>query len=182
MKTIKLNHSIMVVLIALAGVTASVQAADLALFGNDAKWEFKKNTGNGSFTVATDADGKRIGILNYDFSNPLGAKTPYVIAFTPVEIAEGSSHVVLSARSSLAQPLTFRLVDSTGQTHQFKSRIKGSGQWETIKIPMTRKLEHWGGAADGTIHYPVRSIAISVPRPSETATVGKVEFADIKVE
>lgn len=88
----------------------------------------------------------------------------------------------ICARSPIGQQLTFRLIDSTGQKHQFKQRIDGTGQWETIRMPLTRRPEHWGGANDGKIHFPVISIVLSVPLPGEEHKTGRVEYADLVVD
>ena len=120
--------------------------------------------------------------MRYDFSKSKSRSTPYVLAVAPIDIAEGALAVEICARSPIGQQLTFRLVDSTGQKHQFKQRIDGTGQWETIRIPLTRKLEHWGGANDGEIHFPVTSIVLYVPLPGGGSKTGKVEYADVVVD
>ncbi len=155
-------------------------AVDLKLFDGSAEWKFIENTGKGSFTLAKDGD-KPIGVLNYDFTASKAQSTPYVMATGTVSIAEGPVAIVLHVRSNVKQRLTFRIVDQTGQTHQFKSGITGSGGWEAIRIPLNRKLEHWDGAKDGKIHYPIKQIAFSVPLPSEEHKTGKVEYADAVV-
>jgi hypothetical protein len=152
---------------------------DLKLFEPGADWQFIKNTGEGSFEVSKDSDGKPIGILTYDFTQSTSKTTPYVLATAETEIPAGATSVRLSARSPIAQKLTFRVKDSTGQTHQYKGKIKGTGRWETITIPLTRRLEHWGGAKDGKIHFPITKLVFSVPLPGEENKTGKVEFADV---
>ena len=72
-------------------------------------------------------------------------------------------------------------MDRTGQTHQLKGRISGTGEWEAIRIPLTRRLEHWGGAKDGRIHFPIESLVLSVPLPGAGNESGKVEYADVVV-
>jgi hypothetical protein len=141
-----------------------------------------RNTGRGSFTLGTSQDGKPIGILEYDYTKSKSRSTPYVLAKTPVRVDEGAIALRISARSPIAQPLTFRVVDSTHQTHQFKGRIAGTGQWETIRIPLTRKLEYWGGAKDGRIHFPIEWLVFSVPLPGADSKTGKVEYADVIVD
>jgi hypothetical protein len=157
-------------------------AVDLKLCEGGVKWEFVKNTGEGSFQLGTAEDGKPIGILAYDFTTSKSRSTPYVLAVTSVDIAEGAIELRIRARSPIAQQLTFRVIDSTDQTHQFKSRITGTGQWESIRIPLTRKLEHWGGANDGQIHFPIEWLVFSVPLPGEDHKTGKVEYADVVVD
>lgn len=157
---------------------AVAKAIDLELFKPGTPWQFVRNTGQGSFTLGTDGD-LTIGVMQYDFSKSTSRSTPYVLATAPLTIHAGTKAVQLNARSAIAQQLTFRLIDSTGQTHQYKKRIKGNGGWETVTIPLSRRLEHWGGAADGQKHYPFKGIALSVPRPNREHLTGKVEYANV---
>lgn len=78
----------------------------------------------------------------------------------------------------MPQKLTFRVVDSTGQTLQFKTKAKGTGTWEAIRLPLNKKLEHWDGANDGLAHFPLTSITFSVPRPAPDVLIGKVEYTE----
>jgi hypothetical protein len=151
-------------------------AVDLKLFDAGKIWNFTKNTGEGSFELGKDADGTPIGILNYDFSKSKSKSTPYVIASTSLEVIKPCSALTFFARSQNAQQLTFRVVDSTGQTLQFKTRIKGTGEWEAIRFPLDRKLENWDGAKDGFAHFPLKTLVFSVPKPADVEN-GKVEYA-----
>jgi hypothetical protein len=155
---------------------------DLRLCEKGAQWQFLRNTGEGSFTLGTAEDGKPIGILAYDFTKSQSRSTPYVLAKTPVNIAEGALELRLHARSPVPQQLTFRVIDSTEQTHQYKGRTTGTGQWEVIRIPLTTRLEHWGGVNDGQIHFPIRSLVFSVPLPGDDHKTGKVEYADVVID
>jgi hypothetical protein len=157
-------------------------ALDLRVCEKNAQWEFMRNTGQGSFTLGTAEDGKPIGTLKYDFTKSKSRSTPYILAKTPINIDEGAIELRIHARSPIAQQLTFRFVDSTDQTHQLKGRIAGTEQWETICIPLTRKLEHWGGANDGQIHFPIKWLVFSLPLPGEDHKTGRVEYADVVVD
>jgi hypothetical protein len=152
-------------------------AVDLKLFESGAEWEFVKNTGEGSFELGADGE-TPIGVLSYDFTRSKAKSTPYVLAGAKVAIPAGATEMRINARSPIAQKLTFRLIDDSGQTLQYKSKIRGSGDWETIRIPLTRKLEHWGGANDGKAHFPVKHVYFSVPLPDDEHKSGKVEYAD----
>lgn len=157
-------------------VETPVGGVDLKLFEAGKAWTFTKNTGEGSFELGKDADGTPIGILTYDFAKSNSKSTPYVIASTALDHAGPCDALTFFARSPIAQPLTFRVVDSTGQTLQFKARLKGTGDWEPIRFPFDRKLENWDGAKDGYAHFPLKSLVFSVPKPGETLA-GKVEYA-----
>jgi len=53
-----------------------------------------------------------------------------------------------------------RFVDATGQTFQPDGpRLSGEREdreWRYIVFPLRADVAHWGGAADGVIHYPIR--------------------------
>ena len=83
-------------------------------------------------------------------------------------------------RCAAKQKLTVRLVDSTGQTLQFKTTLKKAGEWNDVRIPFDRKMEHWGGSNDGKEHLPLKSISMSVPKTD--AVSGKVEFVEPYVQ
>lgn len=156
---------------------------DLGLFKEGTEWEFVENTGKGSFKLAKDDDdGKEIGILTYDFTNPTGKGTPYVLAGVKCNIEKGPNELIIHVRSAIKQYLTFRLIDKTGQTLQCKKKIKEPGKWTAITIPLAKKMERWGGANDGFAHLPIKNIWFSVPRPSPEQKTGKVEYSDIIVK
>ena len=153
---------------------------DLKLFAKDAQWKFAKNTGDGSFELSTDGE-TPIGVLKFDFTNSKAQSTPYVLAITTVNIAESKGDFTFSARSEVVKRITMRLVDDGGQTLQTKAQIPASGKWEPVKIPLTKKFEHWDGANDGKIHFPIKSFVISIPLPNEDAKTGKIEFSNATV-
>lgn len=152
---------------------------NLYLFEPDCTWKFLKNTGDGNFALEKDGHGVSMGVLTYDFSKTKHS-SPYVLAGADVDIPEGTLEFRIQARSTVPQPLTFRVSDATGQTHQYKKRIRGTGGWETIVIPLTKRLEHWGGAKDGVVHFPIKSVYLSVPRPNAEHLTGTVEYGQAK--
>lgn len=123
-----------------------------------------------------------------------GAQPKFASRSSTAVIRPPTRHVIIVNRSPTGLPVssrsavvtlavcvafvTFRVTDSTGQTHQFKTRIQGSGKWETVRIPLAGRLEHWDGANDGKIHFPLTSLTFSVPSPGD-AKQGKVEYSRI---
>ena len=160
---------------------ASAGGRDLALFATGTAWSFVKNTGDGSFTLGAAADGTPVGVLAYDFTKSTTKNVPYVLATVPVNVAEGAKAIAFHVRAPIAQKLTMRVSDATGQTLQFKASLKGTGDWERIRFPLDRKLEHWEGANDGFAHFPLKSFCLSVPRPA-TAASGVLEFSTAVAE
>jgi hypothetical protein len=65
-----------------------------------------------------------------------------------VNLPQGVKEIRVSARSSTPQPIGFRVIDDSGQKHQFKKKLAGTGTWETVSLPLTKKTEHWGGAGE----------------------------------
>ena len=160
-----------------AAPAAPTGSVDLGLCAPDAPWTFIPNTGKGSVSLGTSADGKPALTIAYDFTGSKSKSTPYVMATCPAAIPAGASRLLLNARSPIAQQVTMRVTDATGQTLQSKARLRGTGGWEPLAMPLDRKLEHWDGANDGRVHFPVKSIVLSLPKPGDTLS-GQVEFAD----
>jgi len=160
-------------------VDALAEAIDLKLFDGSAKWDFIKNTGKGSFELK-DVEGVKAGAVNWDFSASKAKSVPYVLATVPVEIAGGQA-ITFQACSTVPQKLTFRVTDATGQTLQFKTKIQGNGEWETIKFPLGKKLEHWGGDNDGFTHFPVKNFCVSIPKPAD-CDLGTTLFTNVSVK
>jgi hypothetical protein len=158
---------------------AATKHTDLKLFDKGVEWTFAKNNGEGTFTLGTDG-ARPIGVMAYDFTgkNPSTA-VPYVLAVGPTSIPDTALDVRIGVRSPRRQKVTFRLIDSTDQTHQYKGAVAGSGDWETIQISLAKKLEHWGGANDGKVHFPITKLIFSVPAPADDPKTGKVEYADV---
>ncbi len=167
-------------LMALAFMATYAHAADtdLKLFSKDTSWTVVKNGGGqGTFELAAEGE-KPIGVLNYDFAGKQEGKPASVVAVAKTSIEEGPSALKFNVRSTRGLALTFRFIDSTGQTHQLKSKVKGFGDWETLNVSLTRKFETWGGANDGKIHYPIKQVKLAVSPPEGDPATGKVEFAD----
>lgn len=147
---------------------------DLKLFEKGAAWKLGKSGGSGNFALATDGD-KPIGQFNFDFTG--GGS--YVVVTAPTNVPEGVKEITFAARGAIKQRITVRMYDQTRQCHQFKGAIEGTGQWETIRIPLEKRMEHWDGANDGVIHFPLQSISLSLPAPTGDTKAGRIEFADL---
>ena len=120
----------------------------------------------------------KAGAVKWDFAGSRAKGVPYVMASVPVNVEAGTA-IHLQACSSVAQKLTFRVKDSTDQTLQFKTKI-APGAWSDVKFPLSKKLEHWDGANDGFAHFPLKSIAVSIPMPAD-ATSGETLFSNFSV-
>jgi len=81
-------------------------------------------------------------------------------------VSEGSV-VGFRAWTSSAGHLDLRLLDATGQWFMQGHGIKG-GQWNEVQITLAGPFSnHWGGANDGVLHFPLQRVLIAVPRNPE---------------
>ncbi|HEX3996951.1 MAG TPA: hypothetical protein VHX65_00190 [Pirellulales bacterium] len=152
---------------------------DLNLFEPGVHWTFFNGQefpgATGTFGLATDG-GKKTGELGYDFTK--GGN--YVSTETEVHVGDATGELRVGVRAERALRLSVRLIDRSGQCHQFAEAYSGSGAWETIRIALDRPAaEHWGGANDGKIHFPIEKICLCVNKPAGKNVRGKAEFADL---
>ena len=109
----------------------------LKLFDGGVAWNFVKNTGEGSFTLTKDPEGRGVGVMAYDFSKAKAQSTPYVLASAPIDVP-GGKEIAIQVRTAIPQRLTFRVTDATGQALQYKTKTNGGGAWETARFPLGR--------------------------------------------
>jgi hypothetical protein len=157
--------------------SSPVAQKSLELFNGNHEWSFNDGRefpgATGSFDLKPAGE-KPLGTLHYDFTKG-GA---YVAAQTHATIENGADEFRIAAKSSQAMRMSVRLVDATGQCHQYVESCSGTGDWETLRVVLTKgDSEHWGGANDGKMHFPVKEISICVNKPSKEMK-GTVEFSD----
>jgi hypothetical protein len=118
--------------------------------------------------VSAAKDGKPTLKLSGDFS----AAGMYVQAGK--QFAETSvSGVSMWVKNPGSDRFTMRLIDGSGQCHQFSLMTDASGDWQKIEFPIEEffarrgqsdavsgvaKYESWGGAKDGKWHHPATAI------------------------
>ena len=75
-------------------------------------------------------------------------------------IPPGEQAIIAHVRGPIGARLMVRVVDGTGQYHQFRANLAQEG-WSRIEFPLERaRAEHWAGANDGVIHPPLKAIFI----------------------
>ncbi|MBT3381743.1 MAG: hypothetical protein HN742_20035 [Lentisphaerae bacterium] len=76
---------------------------------------------------------------------------------------EKAENILFDIRSSQVTTFRARIHDATGQVHAGSFSVK-PGDWQTIALPLDKKTfnKHWGGAKDGTIHFPLRRLLVAV--------------------
>jgi hypothetical protein len=162
-------------------MVAAVAAAqnDLKLFDKSSKWNFSNGQefpgAAGSFELAADGE-KSLGKLHYSFEKG-GA---YVSTETHVAFPSSAAELRLEVRSIQGLHISVRLIDATGQCHQFVTVCSGTGAWETLRVALDKRAsEHWGGANDGKLHFPIDVVALCVGKPADGA-VGTAEFSSAR--
>lgn len=131
--------------------------------------------------VAERVEGVQGGKISFSFIHG-GA---YVMAIRSTDIPEGYRELRFRVIGGDNANLSLRLIDSSGQTHQFTcGTYAGTEQWQIFRVDLTggrsKASMVFGGAGDNVFHWPVREIAIIVNRNNEHPS-GSVTFADITV-
>lgn len=153
----------------------------LNLVAEGSKWMFNeggefKPGGKGSVEIGKDGDGP-YGTLNFDFAD--GGL--YVAAIKGVTIDEGYSELRFRLRSDRPVVGGLRLLDVTGQTHQFGLSYSNVGQWQLVRAKLNAKApQHFGGKNDGIIYFPIRQIWVIAERRGQDSP-GQLHFGDFKL-
>lgn len=156
-------------------------STDLPLFSGT-QWSTNLGTefpgAKGSYELGSK-DGKPFGKLTYDFSDGGG----YVAAYTTVNIPDDIKEIRFSVKGEATARVLVRLMDSTGQVHQYVLPYSDPGNLQTLKIDLAIKPPaSFFGAKDHVIHFPVTQLWLGVNK-DKTASVqtGNVEFSGLKV-
>jgi hypothetical protein len=72
--------------------------------------------------------------------------------------------------------LRTRLQDATGQTFQLNGIEISWNGWRYLQMPFSPEPEHWGGANDGKIHYPLSSVYLVLDTHNGALT-GEIYFS-----
>ena len=145
------------------------------------KWSFYPGyefPGAKGTTRLETVDGRNAVIVSYDFSGG----GVYVIAGTPVDIAEGSKAISFAVRSDRELKLMVRLEDSSKQTHQYQLAYEASNEWQTLQIDLKAPPKgFFGGPKDGVIHYPVTKLWVGVGKGKTTGEPGEIAVSGFKI-
>lgn len=169
----------------LAG-TASIQAGDPTdtreILLNESEWIFIDGAefpGAEGSVSGDESDGREMIAVNYDFSG--GGN--YVEIETKESVSEGFAELRFEARSDQNQTVVVRLVDSTDQTHQYALKYTNPSEWQNLRVELSEQAtDHYYGADDGILHYPIKAIGFCVlASDTNKAEAGKVEFSKIQL-
>jgi hypothetical protein len=155
---------------------ASNNVTDLRLFADGKSWNFNDGRefpgAKGHYDASPD-EHHPAGILSFDFTH--GGN--YVDAERPVSIAP-AAELRFAVKSAKPRTIMIRLIDATKQCHQYSRPYFVPGSTQTLRIDLAKPSpEHWGGANNGRIKFPLTEIVLGVDNSGgDDAKAGDVEF------
>jgi hypothetical protein len=154
---------------------------DFSAANSPAPWVFSNGAefpgANGSLMSGPGATGAGAA-LAYDFSGGGSYVAMTLTLTTPLTItALGFSAKISGERTTL------RVVDSTGQNLQYSVNrpleATGVDDWYSAVVDLTTPTEVFGGAADGTLHQPIKAVSLLAGDGLQTKLVGVAGFDTI---
>lgn len=150
--------------IALAAEPMTFDAAESAkewTFGNGPEFPGAA----GSIVWENAAGCGKPGCLALRFSFENGGN--YVHAACPLPKENDYRVASLWVRKPAGNRITFRAVDSSGQTFQ-KSADFNTSDWQQLEVNLKRWTHSFGGANDMKVHWPMRSLAVLIENTGAT--------------
>ncbi|GAA2822125.1 glycosyl hydrolase [Kribbella solani] len=133
--------------------------------------EFPGATGSLSYDTASPQSGAQSAKLTGDFTGD-GNYVALQRTFVPVNL----NALSLWVKSSQLSALGLRLTDATGQVHQQRLPLTGTG-WQQLNVTRfdggTGYL-HFGGANDGVWHGPATAMMLTLDKSSISGTTASV--------
>jgi hypothetical protein len=87
-------------------------------------------------------------------------------------------------RTTDIKVMTMRVSDASGQEHLYRRGITPQDAWQTLEFKkLEGEMEHWGGAKDGKMHWPIKAFTILLERgnlvsqaPTGSLLISQVEL------
>jgi hypothetical protein len=86
--------------------------------------------------------------------------------------------LTLRVKKPATASLGVRITDNTGQTVQ-KHVAYDHDDWQTLRVEMGGWTGHWGGADDGVLHPPIRTVGVLIESRDLDVPVGELLIADV---
>ncbi|MBK7663925.1 MAG: cellulase family glycosylhydrolase [Sterolibacteriaceae bacterium] len=139
---------------------------------------------HGSIQSTTGATGSSAIALTYNFTCQNGNCGKYVLAGMQLPFSLGSgAGIALKAQTPADASLRLRVVDSGGQTLQYRiTRPLESADpagWYDAFVSLAKPMSFWGGAANGMIQFPIVSLSIVANNLAGMADTGQIRVDDI---
>ena len=110
----------------------------------------------GHFALAEAAaahDGKRGGRLSFDLTK--GAYVAWEFDLPKPVIEGGRSFSAWVRTDAAGRRMHCKTRDATGQEHLRYATALPAGKWQRVRFDIEKIEEHWNGANDGKIHWPI---------------------------
>ena len=140
------------------------------------KWRFSNGAEFPGATGGFSIDANGVGHLKFDFTGG-GA---YVGAYCDPGEPAFVKGVSFRIKKPAEMKVTVRVTDSKGQTFQ-KSVVYERTVWQGLEFGMRGWTEHWGGANDGILEQPVRTIGFLI-NTGGGGGAGEVLLSDVSCE
>lgn len=172
----------MLLMVALAGgLTLAAQEKVRQVRLTDFSEPFCRLTLGGEFPGAkgtlenTAENGVRFDRLAFDLT-----KGNYVGFNVEEMLPEGTTRVKFRLRVGGGAPaaLFVRFRDATGQDHLHRIESRPGAAWSEVACDVKAAAGHWGGANDGVLHTPVKSLTLGLEVHGAGARTGTFDLAD----
>ncbi|MFG0250351.1 MAG: hypothetical protein ACF8OB_15810 [Phycisphaeraceae bacterium JB051] len=147
-------------------------------FVEDQNWKVNPSKGvKAQFTI-TEEDKQPVGVLTYEMPEK---NHGFTLVESEMDVPEETPVLHFQINPQDNTRVIVRAIDSTGQTFQFRFGASGNKKWRDCKIDLNGKTQgSWGGAADKTVHYPVKKMAIGVEKVSNGPLNGTINFRNLQ--
>ncbi|HEY5792417.1 MAG TPA: hypothetical protein VIS74_03905 [Chthoniobacterales bacterium] len=149
--------------------------------------DFETDSGFDSGLVVDDTvakEGQKSGRMDVDFeaTPPVRWKT----AAKSFDIQNEIQALSFWIKTSTVRRLAVRIVDSTGQTFQSRPVISPFDEWQQVEITSFTSgpgFQSFGGAADGVVHWPAKSLALILEKGgiADGGTVGTLWIDQVEL-
>lgn len=106
---------------------------------------------------------------------------------SPIDMPAANAVLAFDLRNpqGVVNPM-IRILDSTGQTLQFSVRGRSlesstGEQWQRVHLPISKSSNYFGGANDGVLRPPIRSIHLGAGDFAQTQPAGWVDIDNINL-
>ena len=176
------------------GAVAQTPVSLMSSAGPTAGWTFSNGPEFPGASGALAADGAHDGTAALKLSADFTGGGHYVAATTPVAGVE-IGDLALWVRNPGFDQFKVRIVDTSGQTHQFALLTPKQDGWQHIDLPLAAffakgggpatvpevaRYQYFGGDNDGTWHGPAQSLMIMARREG-TSTTRALWFSGVSI-
>ena len=141
-----------------------------------AEWHFSNGSESPGAKGSLEVDAEGVIHLHYDFAG--GGS--YVGVFKDLESPQTLKSVTFRVKKPSDALLALRVIDSTGQMLQ-EPVVFGHDEWQNVSVDMLAFDIHSGGANDGVVHFPIKTVGIILESKELPIPTGELLLSQIKI-